>query len=97
MVLDAHPNAMVANEFDLFGRLEKGKTMDEALKQICLFSKKHADKMEKSENPKGYSFKMGQKHGEYDDNLELIGIRKSYVTMDHFIYHREEFIDSYER
>ena len=44
------------------------------------------------ESFEGYSFKMGSNHGLFDDQLQLIGARKSSVTINHFIRNSTEFV-----
>ena len=98
MILDAHPNAMVANEFDLFGELEKGHRVSQVIAGICTLSDTIGKKLEKHpRNPKGYSYKMGEGHGLFQGNLKLVGIRKSHVTLEHFQKNPSQFVKNYAK
>ena len=98
MVLDAHPNAIVANEFDIFGELVKTKDLHSLLQMLCSKSKKVAKLINRrTKNGKGYSFRMGENHGVFDENLKLIGVRKSVVTINHFIRNSSQFQTNFQR
>ena len=98
MILDAHPNAMVANEFDLFGELQKGHGVRQVIARICTLSDRIGKKLEKHpRSRKGYSFKMGEGHGLFEGNLKLVGIRKSHVTLEHFQKNPSQFVKNYAK
>ena len=95
--MDAHPSVMIGNEYDMFDDLIKGKNINTTLEKLCRASQKQARKMERSSViGKGYSLKMGNFHGTFDEHLTLIGIRRSTGTLRSFFYYPEEFEASYK-
>ena len=40
---------------------------------------------------------MGEKHGKFDETLKLIGMRKSFVTLEFFMKNRTRFVDAYAK
>ena len=81
-IIDAHPNAIVANEMVLWDRLaESDFSMLEATKKICKWAVYNLDNLD---TIYGYSHKMGDFHGRFRQPLLVVGVRKSSKTTQVF-------------
>ena len=95
-IIDAHPNAIIANELDLFGAktVLKGLPIVILAAIVCRQSRKWSET--RNRRVKGYSLNFGKYHGKFENPLEVIGIRKSYKTVEHFMHDKELFLDNYK-
>ena len=92
-MIDAHPNALIANEYLLFDELSvNGKSVFDVSRRICSISFNWRRGLQ---SPKGYNLRMGAFHGHFKNPLQVIGNRCSYRTLAFFNGREKEFDRAY--
>ncbi|XP_075263850.1 uncharacterized protein LOC142355627, partial [Convolutriloba macropyga] len=74
-IIDAHPHALIANEFILFDILADQLTGIQAVQKVCEMSTQQ--KKIAIQKPEGYKISMGEFGGRVLEPLRVLGVKRS--------------------